>query len=143
MLSKEQRLLSNAKGRGLERPVPESLSSQPSLPTASPICHQAGQPSFAMLLLLPLPTLSQRRERKGEGAVKEEGEDSSHTHKEEDLITRTNIHIFSFCSFLNTQFPLGSGLLSTSCESSMDYAIQNHSLLSIARPPTFLTKGLS
>lgn len=56
---------------------------------------------------------------------------------------RTNSHIFSFSSFLNPPFPLGPGLLPMSWESSMDYTIQNHSLLPMASPPTFLTKGLS
>lgn len=46
--------------RGLERLLPETLSSQPSLPTETPICHQAGQPFSAMLLLPFLPTLSWR-----------------------------------------------------------------------------------
>lgn len=58
--SKEQYSVSNAKGQRLGRLVSETLSSQPSLPTALPVCHQAGQPSSAMLLLPPLPTLPWR-----------------------------------------------------------------------------------
>lgn len=60
VFSREQHSLSNAKVQGLERLVPETLSSQPSLLTALPICHQVGQPSSAVLLFLPLPTISWR-----------------------------------------------------------------------------------
>lgn len=111
----------------------------------SPACRQH-LPSVTggSALLCSAPTSSPANAVLGvEAQGLKEGEDSSHTHKEEDLIRRTNSHIFYFPSFLTPPFPRRPGLLPVPCVSSMDYTARNHSQLFIAHPPTFHTECLA